>query len=285
MTLLFDLVLPLLVIFIMTVLGTELVVADFVRLREYPLLVPVIVIGQWLAVTLVAGLLGVVLHLSNAIAGGALLVAAAPIAALSNFYTQLARGHLALAITLTAFSNVLAIVATPLVADIGFRVFLGKAAAFDLSVLQVAKQTMLGLLLPLLFGMAIRRFAPHWIARWHKRFETLGMLAIIAVLLFVVFNQYAMIREQFGILLLTSVLLTIAMLCIGAVIAMVVTRSVIDRRTLVWSFPARNLAVAVLLAANVIGQASMASFAAVLFATHIAILIPLALWLGRKTER
>jgi hypothetical protein len=52
------------------------------------------------------------------------------------------------------------------------------------------------------------------------------------------------------------------------------------RRALPWSFPARNVAFAALIATAAVGQIAMASFLAVLFATQVALLVPLALWLN-----
>jgi hypothetical protein len=47
----------------------------------------------------------------------------------------------------------------------------------------------------------------------------------------------------------------------------------------------RNAAVAALIATSALGQVAMASFIAVLFATQVALLIPLALWLRRRSSR
>ncbi len=58
-----------------------------------------------------------------------------------------------------------------------------------------------------------------------------------------------------------------------------------DRRALVWGFPARNLAIAALIATTVVGQLAMATFGAVLFAVHLTVMIPLALFLGRANVR
>jgi bile acid:Na+ symporter, BASS family len=278
-----DVALPLLVVIVMTIVGLELRGADFLRVREYPVLVPAIVVGQWIALTAVAGLVGLLPGLPQAVAAGALLVAAAPVATLSNYYTHLAAGHLALAVTVTAVSNALAFLATPLVAAIGFRLFLGEAAAVELPLARAAQQTFVGLLLPLAAGMAIRHRAPQWTQRWRTRVQLLGMLAIAAVFGLIVVDQYAAIRDGFGALLGAALLFTGAMLAIGALAAAIAPAA--DRRALLWGFPARNVAVATLIAATTIGQAAMALFAAVLFATQIALFVPLGRWLGARRDR
>jgi len=282
MTAQIEIAVPLLVIFIMVVVGTDLRFADFLRIRRYPVLVPSIVIGQWILLTLAAGLVGWLLNLPPTVAGGALLFAAAPVAALSGYYAKLADGHLALAITVAAISNVLAVVATPVVASVGFRWFLHADAAFDLPIAKVAQQTVLGLLLPLLAGMLIRHRAADWITRWRGPMQGVGLIAIVVVLGLVVVDQFAAIRAQFGVLLGASVLFTLAMLVSGLLVARFATRSGEDQRAVLWGFPARNAAIATLTATSAMGQVAIASFIAVLFATQVVLLMPLALWLRRR---
>lgn len=275
--------LPLLVVLVMTIVGMDLRAADFLRVRRHPVLVPAIVIGQWVALTLVAGLVGWLLDMPQAVAGGALLVAAAPVATLSNYYTQLARGHLALAVTVTAVSNALAPLATPLVAAAGFGLFLDESADCALPLATVARQAAAGLLLPLLAGMLIRNRAPAWTTRWRARLQVLSLLAIALVFVAVVADQFEAIRDRFAIYLGASAAFTAAMLATGLLVARLAARSAEDRRALVWGFPARNFAVATLIATAAVGRAQMLSFAAVLFATQIAVLVPLGWRLGRRS--
>ncbi len=285
MTLLLDVFLPVLVIFIMTIVGMDLRFADFLRVRRYPLLVPAIIAGQWAAAILVAGLVGKLLELSYSLAGGALLVAAAPVAALSNYYAQLANGYLALAVTVTAISTVLAVALTPLAASAGFALFLGSSANIDLPLLKITQQAVVGLVLPLLAGMVIRQRAPAWSLRWQRRLQMLGFAASVAIFVFVVVAQFTTIREQWASLLVASLLYTFALLVVALVVTRLAGLDHADRWALVWGFPARNLAVAALIATAVVGQLAMATFGAVLFAVHLATMIPLALWIGRTSAR
>ena len=284
MTLLLDVFLPLLVVLIMTIVGMDLRFEDFLRVRRYPVLVPAIVVGHWLAAMLVAGLVGKMLDLPYAVAGGALLVAAAPVAPLSNYYTQMARGHLALAVTVTAISTVLAVLATPLIASAGFALFLGNAAKFDLPVVKIVQQTVVGLVLPLVAGMVVRKWAPKWSLRWRRRLQMLSFVAVAAIFVFVVVAQFAAIRDHWTVLLAASLIYTLALLGVATLVLRLARITDQDRRALLWSFPARNLAVAALLATAAVGQLAMATFAAVLFAVHLAVMVPLAAWLGRARE-
>jgi BASS family bile acid:Na+ symporter len=279
MTAQFEVVVPLLVVGIMVIVGTDIRFEDFRRMRRYPILVPCIVFGQWVLLTLAAGLAGRALDLPPEIVGGVLLVAAAPVAGMSVYYTQLAGGHLALAVTIAAVSNVLAVAMTPIVASIGFRWFLQANAETALPILKVAQQTTLGFLLPLLVGMLIRFRAPAWVERWRGPLQGLGMAAIVAILGMVVVDQFVAIRAQLGILLGAAALFTLVMLAAGLFVTILLARDGGDRRAVVWGFPARNVALATLIATSAIGKVAIASFIAVLFATQIIVLVPLALWL------
>jgi BASS family bile acid:Na+ symporter len=283
MATLLDVVLPLLVIIVMTVLGMDLRVDDFRRLRDYPFLVPLVVLGQWFVLTLGAGAIAKFLPLAPAAAGGALLVAAAPVAALSCLYTHLAGGHLALAVTVAAVSNALAGVVTPLVATLAFRWFASNEPGFALPAGELAQQVLLGLMLPLAAGMSLRHAAPALIERTRGLLQGLSVAAIVTVVTFVIVDQLAAIRAQLTELITASTLFTLLMLAVGAMASRLMAPRAEDRRALVWGFPARNIGVATLIASAVVGQVAMASFAAVLFVTQVIILLPLAIWLRRRT--
>jgi BASS family bile acid:Na+ symporter len=273
---------PFVAIFVMLIVGTDLRAADFQRVRRYPVLVPGIVCGQWVLLIGAAGLAGRLLDLPPGIAGGAILFAAAPVAAMSGFYTQLAGGHLALAVTVAAVSNLLAPIVTPVAASLGFWFFLDSEQAMELPLLRVALQSLVGLLLPLLAGMALRHGAPQWVARWRGSLQAASMIAVAALLALVVADQFAAIRAQFALLSGAAMLLTLAMLAAGWLVLKLAAGSADDRRGLLWGFPARNVAVATLVATSVLGKIAAVTFIAVLFATQVALLMPLALWLRRR---
>jgi BASS family bile acid:Na+ symporter len=283
MATLLDVVLPVLVIMVMTIVGMDLRVEDFRRVRDHPVLVPAVVLGQWVVLTLAAGAIVTLLPLTPTVAGGVLLIAAAPVAALSCLYTHLAGGHLALAVTIAALSNALAGVVTPLVAALCFRWFAHVGPEFALPAGRLAQQIVVGLVLPLAAGMLVRHLAPVAVARARGPLQVLSTLAIVAVLALVVADQLDVIRTQTGELLAVSALFTLVMLAVGAIAARLVVRRSEDRRALLWGFPARNVGIATLIATAVVGQVAMASFVVVLFATQVAILVPLAHWLRRRS--
>lgn len=270
---------PFVTVFVMVIVGTDLRIADFQRVRHYPLRVPGIVGAQWVLLISLTGLVGRQLDLPSGVTGGAILIAAAPVAAMSGLYTQLAGGHLALAVTVAAVSNLLAPVVTPIAASLGFSLFLGSDKTMAVPVLTVALQAVVGLLLPLLAGMLLRHWIPHRITRWHGALQGIAIGAVIVLLGAVIVDQREAIRAQFALLFSASLLFTLAMLAAGWIVLRLLACSVEDRHGLLWGFPARNVAVASLTATSVLGKAAVVTFIAVLFVTQLTLLLSLALWL------
>ena len=285
MTAQIGLAIPFLVIFIMVVVGTDLRFADFSRIRRRPILILGIVMGQWGLLVLVAGLSGWLLNLPPAITGGAILFASAPVAALSGYYAKLADGDVALAVTVTAISNLLAVVVTPIAASLGFWWFLHSEQATALPVAKIAQQTVIGLLLPLLAGMSLQHCATNWIVRWRGVLQGGGTVAIMIMLGLVIVDQFGVLRAQAGQLFAAAMVFTLAMLASGGLALKLFFHSDDEWRGLLWGFPARNVAIATLAATSVMGQMAIASFIAVLFATQISLLMPLALWLRFRSRR
>ena len=174
--------LPVLIILAMTIVGLELTPADLNRVLHYPVQVAASLVGQVLLLPLIAAALIVLLRPEPAVTGGLILAAAAPQAMSSNFFCLLGRANLALSVTLTAASSVLALASTPLVAKLGFDLLLDEQAGFSLPVDKVMQQVLTGLLLPVGAGMLVRHYAPAFVERNHQRLQRLSLAAVVAML-------------------------------------------------------------------------------------------------------
>ena len=210
MSTLIELCLPLLIILAMTVVGLELTPADLFRVLHYPKQVAFGLLCEVVVLPLIAAALILLLRPTPAIAGGLILTAAAPQAMTSNYYCLLARANIALAVTLTAVSSVLAVATTPLVAGLGFDLLLGEQTGFALPAGKVMQQVVTGLLLPIGAGMLVRRYAPAFVEHNHVRLQRLSMVAVGAMLAIMLVDQFANIQRNLVSLLLVAVLFTAA---------------------------------------------------------------------------
>ena len=99
---------------IMFGMGLTLTLPDFALVVKRPLPVIVGVIAQYVIMPGIAFLLAKLLHLDPAIAAGVILVGCAPGGTASNVISYLAKGDVALSVTMTSISTLLAPFMTPL---------------------------------------------------------------------------------------------------------------------------------------------------------------------------
>jgi bile acid:Na+ symporter, BASS family len=273
--------LPLMVIFAMTIVGLELTLADLSRILHYPAQITASLLGQVLVLPLVAAALIVLLRPEPAVSGGLILAAAAPQATSSNYFCLLGRANLALAVTMTAASSVLALASTPIVARLGFDLLLDQQVGFSLPVAKVMLQVLTGLLLPICAGMLVRHFAPGFVERNHVRLQRLTMATVVVLLAMILVDQAATILRNLMAIVSIAVLFTVAASALGLGIARAFSWARADAVTMLAAFPSRSLSIATLIAINVLGRADFLAFAAPFFLVQSLLLVPAMLLASR----
>ncbi len=272
-----DVGVPLLIIFAMVVVGLELTPADVSRVLHYPVQVAVALMCQVLVLPLIAAALILLLRPAPAVAGGLILAAAAPQAMTSNYYCLLARADIALSVTLTAASSVLAVASTPLIAWLAFDLLLEQQAGFALPVGKVMQQVVTGLLLPVGMGMLLRRYAARFVERNRTRLQRLSMLAVVAMLVIILADQAATIERNLASIVVAAVLFTAGAAALGLGVAKALSWTRQDTLTMVAGFPSRSLGIAALIAINALGRLDFLSFAATFYLVQAFLLIPVML--------
>lgn len=145
---------------IMFGMGLTLTAADFTRLVRYPRAVSLGLLGQVVLLPLVALALCLALRLPPPHAVGLMLIALAPGGAVSNLFSQVARGDVALSVTLTSVSSVLAVVTLPVALDLTLRLFTGSGQVVHLPLGPTMLHIALITVLPVTLGMLVRSRVP-----------------------------------------------------------------------------------------------------------------------------
>lgn len=177
--------LPLALAVVMLDMGLGLIPEDFRRITRYPKAVAVGSLCQVLLLPLIGTLIAMVVPMQPAIAVGLIVVALCPGGASSNLMTYLARGDVALSVTLTAVSSIVTVFTIPLFTNLALQHFLGESTAIALPVGSTILQIFLITLLPVAIGMTIRYLFPNTARRLEKQMSRLaiGLLALIITLL------------------------------------------------------------------------------------------------------
>ena len=179
--------LPLALAIVMLGMGLSLLPVDFKRITRYPIAIAIGIACQILLLPLIAALIALVVPMQPEIAVGLIILAVCPGGPSSNLVTYLAKGDVALSVSLTAVSSVIAVFTIPLFANLALQYFLGTNAEIALPIGSTMLQIFLITLLPTVIGMAIRQQFPDTARRLEKQMSRLatGLLALIILLLLV----------------------------------------------------------------------------------------------------
>ncbi len=177
-----DLLLPLSIGIIMFGLGLSLTWDDFKRVARYPFAVGFGLFLQVLLLPFAALLIAVALKLSPNHALGLMLVAAAPGGATANIYSHLAKGDVALNITLTAVNSILALLTLPIVINLSLEYFFGAGQYVPPPHRKVIEVAAI-ILVPVVIGMLVRARAPEFAKRMEKPIKLFSIL-VLSILIF-----------------------------------------------------------------------------------------------------
>jgi len=211
--------LPLSLALIMIGMGMSLVTDDFRRVLRYPRAVSVGLVGQLLLLPLLAFGLVWLFVVSPLLAVGFMIIAACPGGVTSNLFSHLARGDVALSVTLTAVTSLVTVFTIPLVVNGALLAFGQEGAAFQLPVLKTILQVALITLLPVAIGMFIRARAPGFAQRSQGTVKVVSMLFLALLIVMIVLKEQAMIMANLSSLGPLVLGLNIATMALGWLIA------------------------------------------------------------------
>lgn len=155
-----NILLPVALGVLMLGMGLGLIPADFQRITRYPKAVMIGLVNQIIILPIVGFIIASILPLRPEIAVGLMIIAICPGGPSSNVLTYLAKGDVALSVTLTAFSSIITIFTIPFLASLTLQHFMGQSAAISLPIGPTMGQIFLIIVLPMVIGMTIRHYFP-----------------------------------------------------------------------------------------------------------------------------
>lgn len=243
-------VLPILIV-LMFQLGIELDRQAFAALFRRPAAIAAGLIGQLVVLPLVALLVGVLLRLEPVWFLGLMLIACCPGGSSSNVFSMLARGDVALSVTLTAMSSLVTLFTIPLVMSLAARfVEVHAETAINLPAGKLLLQNLVLLFLPMAAGALFRRLRPGAARRTHEVLRRVAFpaLMLLAALFFV---QYArVIVENLAVLGVAAGGLILLAMGVGSLLARGFRLGDAARRTIVIEVGMQNAAQAIAIAAS-----------------------------------
>jgi len=155
-------------------------------------------ISQYLLLPIITCLLVILIKPLPGIALGMILVSCCPGGNVSNFFTSLSKGNIALSVTLTAFTSLLAFIITPasflfwasLIPDVSTQLKELEIEFIDLFLNMIAI-----LLLPLIAGMLFNKYFPTAAEKISKPVRIASILILLGFILVTLYSNFGVFQE------------------------------------------------------------------------------------------
>lgn len=174
-------------ILLMFGMGMGLTADDFRRVVKIPKAALIGLAGQLLLLPLLGFALCLTLNLGGEVALGVMLLTLCPGGVLSNLFTLLARGDVALSVTMTSISSLATVFTLPVAMNLSMLYFSDSSIQLSLPLLKTALQIMVITIIPVSLGMVIFRRAPgfaqrarHWVRTGCMVFLPLVIIGVFA---------------------------------------------------------------------------------------------------------
>lgn len=241
-------VLPILSV-LMFDLGLTLEGKDFLLVLQRYKAVIAGMIGQLIVLPALAWCIANVMGLNPIFTIGLVLIACCPGGSSSNIFSMLAKGDVALSVSLTAISSLITLVSVPLIMQWTTSA-VGESVGVTLPVGNLLMQNIVTMLLPILLGIGVR----HW---WHENAQKieriLSKLAFPALMLLagIFFVQHReTIAENLTTLGSAVTLLLLCAIAVAAVLCYIFRLKQQERRTIVIEVGMQNAAQAIAVASS-----------------------------------
>ncbi len=185
---------------VMFAMGVSLKARDFLAVIKSPKPIMLGLLLQFLCMPFFAWALSSWLQLPLMLATGMLLVGASPGGTASNVICYLAKGNVALSITITAMSTLVAVVATPLLS------FLYLSQQVDVPAIKMLIDIFKIIILPVTAGVICNQLFGRFLKKARHIFPAVSVLSIVLIIAIIVaLNQSRL--GNIGLLLVTAVAL------------------------------------------------------------------------------
>jgi len=211
---------------IMLGMGLTLSFDDFKRVLKLPKAVAAGAVLQFTIMPLAGIGLALAFGLETGLAVGLVLVACCPGGTASNVVTYLARANLALSVTMTMASTMVAIVLTPLLVGWLAGVFI------EIDRWSLFREMVAIVLVPVVAGILLNRFVPRLTRSIGSFSPLVSVFVVVLIVGGIIAKSKVLIEQHFDVLLLAVFLLHVTGFALGYVLSKLLGLEEVDRRTI-----------------------------------------------------
>ncbi|WP_164525457.1 bile acid:sodium symporter family protein [Siminovitchia acidinfaciens] len=261
--------------FILFLMGLTIPAASISYVFKQPRTVLFGVVFKWtFTVLLTIGLGMLFLRQHHEILAGFILAGSVPSATAASLYTFIADGTVILSITMSVVDTLISPILTPFIMEHA----VGHLIPIDY--LSLVSQMLMIVLLPILAGMAIKRYLPSFVDRVRPAVRFCSSITLIAIVLSVVAGSQALIKVNLKLLPIL-ILITIAQIILPMIAVFAVSRKLkinpMDSKAILFEAGLCNTALAAILAIN-----HISFLAAVPAVINTVLNLSLGAWIAAK---
>lgn len=190
-------VIPICLFLIMMGMGLTLVVNDFKRVVKFPKAVSIGLANQLIMLPLIGFALANIMPLHPEYAVGVMLLVLCPGGTTSNLFTFLAKGDVALSVTMTAIASVITVFTIPIVLSFSLVYFMGAGTEFQLPIAKTMISLFVITILPISIGMIIKRYKPKLADSSQVLVSRFGVTFLAMLVVFLSYVQRDIIVDAF----------------------------------------------------------------------------------------
>jgi bile acid:Na+ symporter, BASS family len=209
-----SIVLPIGVAIIMASLGLSLTLDDFRRVLVRPRGVAIGLTNLVLISPLLAFVTAEAFGLEAGLAVGLVLLGASPGGAMANMLTHLARGDVALSITMTAISSVGAVVTVPLFLELATQRF-GSGFSTEVDMPAVVGRVFLITIVPLALAMSARARWPEWVQENYERIRRIALGVFVAIVIGAIVSENEVVLDNLAEVAAATIALNLAAMTVS----------------------------------------------------------------------
>ena len=185
---------------VMFLMGLTLSKQDFLRIRKKPAAIFIGVLLQFSLMPLIALILAYAFQLSNQLTAGMVLVGSCAGGTASNVMTYLAKGDVALSISMTIVSTLIGVVATPLLCEF----YLSQTV--DVDAFELLQSILQLVFIPVLLGIFVNSYAAAYVSKIEKWIPKISILLILCIIAVVVALNAERLSDIGGAIIIAVVL-------------------------------------------------------------------------------
>lgn len=277
-------VLPILTL-LMFDLGLTLRPHDFRLILQRPLPVVAGLVGQIVLLPLIAWGVGTAFHLTPLFFLGIILIACSPGGSSSNVFSMLARGDVALSVTLTACSSIITLFTVPLIMMWATH-SVGTATDVHLPVGNLLMQNLVLMAVPILLGILVGIRWKTAAQRIHNVLRRIAFPALILLAATFFFQHRTTILREFTSLGLCITTLILIAMTAGTLLSVALRLKGAERRTIVIEVGMQNAAQAITVACSpLVFNNEVIAIPAIIYALMMNVLLLLYVGIAKRTAK